>query len=1111
MGRLENLHTWDKDTIVDAINSSLSQSAVSIEDTPLDPADPDYAKIAHRYVFKQNYPEGTDPAIPTTVIGTIDIEKPKFVKAVTTFKSDGTEIDPQTGLPLIEGHFYMKLEIENQEDPIYIDLNQLITDFVVEDTTHIDMTLEEKEVSGEKMRVVSADVVPNSLGHMEFLMSTNRELDFVGYDHASGDGAPEHFELCPADVPGALTVVTGAPQENEVSLERVETINKLAGWGQKIIIGDTVLHKDAVAPGTIQLTTTAQNLREAVNELNATKTVTVTPTAEPLPAGVSKSYDINQANADGTVDKKGTIEIPYSNYTAAADPVTVQVTVDNADDKRTIGAEVIDASLSKTKLDADVNAILDAVPTKLHIISATTYEDFVANILPDANIPANSAVILTNKFKIGDASYMAGTWAYKAISADGTVTWQYMNNGGEMETIIIDLGTNPLPQPTTPEEIAAIKTNTIYVVEDDHGDKKSYIYLKRSNVIPTANEWLQISAGDKGIEWMGTYNYIATTIIIDPDTGLPTTKVVPWEATPEQLAGMTTWFVTKFGRQPTVNDLVTLTVDEAYYGQYLFKNDTWNEYSSLTKATKAQYGVTVFATMADYANVVTNKAIDPWLLKQILDEFRDEFVTEEHMEERLLDKVDVDYLTSVYYDKTVVDAKLQALQKAYIVHEDPELMTPERLQKYYGSLVYWKDGDVTKSYIIDSEGNIENLGEAGISLDGYVTTTDAKYLTLKDIKLVDDDGNVLTVQKQLDKKMDVPTGAITTVVHNDLTPSYTVVSNVNGKITSGPITATELSALKGIDVSDLATRSVELRLQALEAGGGTTGVAITNCTALPTVAPNIYTIYHLTNDTSTHKAGYYACASVDPYYGTPAWARLDNVGAMVEVAGAPAAVITNPNPTTLYKNTVDLSVWMYTAGVWTKINGGGGTAADLFINGVLLEGNKTSEDLKIVKPLTKAQYDALSPTEQLNGTIYLITDDNGGGYVTPGNIIDHLYSTDPASALSANQGRILDGKITTNANAIAGFNTQVQQLGNRVVAVEGQTAAMGTQVTNLANQVSAITDPTIPNGLAQRVAAIEQGQSSIAKLIAGIKSMFIYDSTGKILTIDPTKLDNIIW
>ena len=47
------------------------------------------------------------------------------------------------------------------------------------------------------------------------------------------------------------------------------------------------------------------------------------------------------------------------------------------------------------------------------------------------------------------------------------------------------------------------------------------------------------------------------------------------------------------------------------------------------------------------------------------------------------------------------------------------------------------------------------------------------------------------------------------------------------------------------------------------------------------------------------------------------------------------------------------------------------------INNVILEGNKSIEDLKIAKELTQAEYDALSDEEKNNGTVYFITDAEG--------------------------------------------------------------------------------------------------------------------------------------
>lgn len=178
---------------------------------------------------------------------------------------------------------------------------------------------------------------------------------------------------------------------------------------------------------------------------------------------------------------------------------------------------------------------------------------------------------------------------------------------------------------------------------------------------------------------------------------------------------------------------------------------------------------------------------------------------------------------------------------------------------------------------------------------------------------------------------------------------------------------------------------------------------------------------------------------------------------------------------------------------------------------MLLEGNKTSEDLKIVKPLTKAQYNALSPTEQMNGTIYLITDDNGGGYVAPGNIIDNLVSTDAQSALSANQGRVLDGKIGAMSSTIANHTAQISQLNAADTTLNNSIAQLTTKVQVLNDTVTTITDPYDPTGLNARLTILEQGGGPFQKLIQAIKDMFIYDSTGKILTIDPTKLDNITW
>lgn len=259
-----------RDTIVDALNSIMKQSVLAIEEVPIDPTDPDYSKIEHRYAFKQNFPAGTDPEIPTNVIQTIDIEKPKFVKEVTTFRYEGDPVivDPQTGEELVLHHLYMKLVIENQEDPLYLDIDHLITDFIVEDTDRVDLTLETREESGERIRVVSADIVPNSLKYSEFVDDVNKELRFTGFDHQIDTSMGEHYEICTDSTYGALLVVTGAPQGNQVALAEVQKINEEAGWGEHIEVGMHVVHKEAIPPLKKQLDTTAQNLREAVNELD---------------------------------------------------------------------------------------------------------------------------------------------------------------------------------------------------------------------------------------------------------------------------------------------------------------------------------------------------------------------------------------------------------------------------------------------------------------------------------------------------------------------------------------------------------------------------------------------------------------------------------------------------------------------------------------------------------------------------------------------------------------------------------------------------------------------------------------------------------------------------
>lgn len=195
------------------------------------------------------------------------------------------------------------------------------------------------------------------------------------------------------------------------------------------------------------LTTDAQTVRTAIDELNATKTVSVTEVANPG-EGVSKAYDINQYNADGTVDQKGTIEIPYSNYEGEATD-TVEVTVDSTDGHRVITADVVDGSIGRQQLDTDVNAELDYVgkdvaqtyPTaqatltdycntlyadilqRVKYITTCTYNDF-QSAAPTAKL--DDLFVISNDFTYSGVEYKAGSWILKT----GADSFAYINNGG---------------------------------------------------------------------------------------------------------------------------------------------------------------------------------------------------------------------------------------------------------------------------------------------------------------------------------------------------------------------------------------------------------------------------------------------------------------------------------------------------------------------------------------------------------------------------------------------------------------------------------------------------------------------------------------------------------
>jgi len=80
---------------------------------------------------------------------------------------------------------------------------------------------------------------------------------------------------------------------------------------------------------------------------------------------------------------------------------------------------------------------------------------------------------------------------------------------------------------------------------------------------------------------------------------------------------------------------------------------------------------------------------------------------------------------------------------------------------------------------------------------GFITTSSAATLT----ELSYLSGVTSNIQTQLDSKVGSITGAISTVVSVDLTPSRAIVSNPSGKIAISGVTTTELSVLSGITSS----------------------------------------------------------------------------------------------------------------------------------------------------------------------------------------------------------------------------------------------------------------------------------------------------------------------
>ena len=79
------------------------------------------------------------------------------------------------------------------------------------------------------------------------------------------------------------------------------------------------------------------------------------------------------------------------------------------------------------------------------------------------------------------------------------------------------------------------------------------------------------------------------------------------------------------------------------------------------------------------------------------------------------------------------------------------------------------------------------------------------------------------------------------------------------------------------------------------------------------------------------------------------------------------------------------------------------------INGEILEVSGLPEGAVPVKPLTKAEYDALTDAEKQADVVYAITDDGGSGS-SSGDSSEEIYSTEEVRIGTWIDGKPLNGK-----------------------------------------------------------------------------------------------------
>lgn len=115
--------------------------------------------------------------------------------------------------------------------------------------------------------------------------------------------------------------------------------------------------------------------------------------------------------------------------------------------------------------------------------------------------------------------------------------------------------------------------------------------------------------------------------------------------------------------------------------------------------------------------------------------------------------------------------------------------------KKAGDVYFVKDEELEYVWIADGTPHWEPFGGKEVKLDGYLEIADLASGTGagEDTAMTQK-----AVTDELKKKQDTITGAATTIVSNDLTPSRALVSDTSGKVAAAAVTATELGYLAGV-------------------------------------------------------------------------------------------------------------------------------------------------------------------------------------------------------------------------------------------------------------------------------------------------------------------------